>query len=111
MAEQIKYVSIEKLHGGNYQAWKRRMEIVLIGIECFGFIDQTEEPLPDDADYEMRKRYDRRRSTAFMTIAMNVSDEVLRLLRDIKDPRLAWDELRRAYEPSTRARRGLLLEF
>lgn len=64
---------IEKFRGDNFYHWKKKMELLLASLDLWDIVDESKDPLSDNANIEV-KEYKHRERKAFEMIATNLND-------------------------------------
>ena len=83
MASNKKDESIDKLTTENYQTWKFRVQMLLIGKELWE-ITCGDETLADDADADARRKFKKKDNQARSVVCLAVSDPLLIYVRTTK---------------------------
>jgi hypothetical protein len=88
------------------------MKVLLIDRGCWEFITGETEAVPDDAPASEKSSFKRRKARAYTTIYQGVERQFQSLIADTTDGKVAWDTLKKNFEPTSRARlAGLVDEF
>ncbi|GBM10016.1 hypothetical protein AVEN_179812-1, partial [Araneus ventricosus] len=101
-------VQIEKLDANNYSNWAADIKYLLLDKDCWSIVTGTEEIPVLDPDkgitHRDLKEYRLRASTAISTIYLNISPEFRKIIEGTEDARVAWDSLKKFFEPDNRSR-------
>ncbi|GBM78883.1 Retrovirus-related Pol polyprotein from transposon TNT 1-94 [Araneus ventricosus] len=101
-------VQIEKLNANNYSNWAADIKYLLLDKDCWSIVTGTEEIPVLDPDkgitHRDLKEYRLRASTAISTIYLNISPEFRKIIEGTEDARVAWDSLKKFFEPDNRSR-------
>ena len=97
MASNKKDDSVDKLTTENYQTWKFRVQMLLIGKELWE-ITCGDETLADDANEDVRRKFKKRDNQARSIVCLAVSDPLLIYVRTTKTAKEAWDSLSGHFE-------------
>ncbi|GBN43432.1 Retrovirus-related Pol polyprotein from transposon TNT 1-94 [Araneus ventricosus] len=101
-------VQIEKLDANNYSNWAADIKYLLLDKDCWSIVTGTEEIPVLDPDkgitHRDLKEYRLRASTAISTIYLNISPEFRKIIEGTENARVAWDSLKKFFEPDNRSR-------
>jgi hypothetical protein len=110
MADGLSQIAIEKLDKNNFQVWKFRIMIFLMGKGYWEFIigDETEHPFPKNPTQQQiqaNKTWHEKARKVLYLLSMSVSDSMIVHIQDAKSPKQAWDTLVKMYNTNTQARK------
>ncbi len=89
---------IDKFHGGNFNLWKFKIEMLLASMDLWDIVDESEEAPSSNADPKVKKEYQRRVKKAMSVIGLNLADNQLAHIKSCKGPSEAWKTLCNIHE-------------
>jgi len=89
---------IDKFHGGKFNLWKFKIEMLLASMDLWDIVDGSEEAPPSNADPKVIKDYQRRVKKAMSVIGLNLADNQLAHIKSCKGPAEAWKALCNIHE-------------
>ena len=112
MSDGFNQIVSEKLDKNNYPEWKFRMTKFLKGKGYWDFIkgDNENAPIMSERNPSVEERkalkdWQQGQSKVMYWLSMSITDGMMGYLQDAKTPAIAWNNLARLFEVTTKARK------
>jgi hypothetical protein len=101
------FLLTEKLDRTNYASWSYKMHQYMLGHGYLSYVDGANDTAPDPTDAGFAA-WEKSASRVMYYFASYVGEQLLCYFRDAGTPKAAWENLKKIFATSTKARKLLL---